>query len=448
MELSYEFFTKMIGTVAVILLVAACAGASQLMKHNIGRQKTWKMILLVGVFGGLFGIYGNISGIELSKAVLSVRDIGPMFAGFLGGPVSGLIAGAIAGAHRLTMGGISAVACVVATSTIGLLCGILSNVFPNVLRKFWWTILIGAGMEILHLCFVLLIVRPFSDAVDIVRVIALPFVTINAVGIASMMAIIHYIERQRDLSLERERMRSELEVATVIQHSLLPSITDTYPGRPEICVSASMEAAKAVGGDFYDVFFVDSDKLAFLIGDVSGKGVPAALFMASAKIILQNCIRNMATLSEALSTANNLLCDKNEADMFVTVWTGVLDLTDGKFVYASAGHNAPVLIRDGETEFLKAKNGFVLGGMEGMQYRVSECRMERGDALFMYTDGVTEASTTANELFGDDRLLACLTGCADTDAQGILQKVHQAIDEFVKDAEQFDDITMLCFKMM
>ena len=134
--------------------------------------------------------------------------------------------------------------------------------------------------------------------------------------------------------------------------------------------------------------------------------------------------------------------------MFVTVWTGVLDLTDGSFVYASAGHNAPVLIRDGETEFLKAKNGFVLGGMEGMQYRVSECRMEQGDALFMYTDGVTEASTTANELFGDDRLLACLTGCTDTDAQGILQKVHQAIDGFVKDAEQFDDITMLCFKML
>ncbi len=446
MESTYEFFSRLIGTLAVILLVAAFAGSTQLVKNNIGRKKTWKVIIITGLFGGLFGIYGNISGFALNGAVISVRDIGPMLAGFIGGPVSGVISGAIAGIHRLTMGGITAVACVVATCLIGLLCGILSIACPGVLKKYHWTLLIGVGMEALHLCIVLLIVKPYSAAFDIVRQIALPFVSVNAVGIASMMGIIHFIEKQQALSLERERLKSELEVASVIQHSLLPSLTDKYPGRPEIAVSGSMEAAKEVGGDFYDVFFVGSDKIAFLIGDVSGKGVPAALFMASAKIILQNCIRDNQSLSDALFTANKVLYEKNEADMFVTVWAGVLDLQNGNLTYVSAGHNPPVLIRGGNTEFLKTKNGFVLAGLGNVKYKEADLQLMEGDTLFLYTDGVTEASTKENELYGNDRLLACLAECTGAGVQAVLESVKESVDGFVQDNEQFDDITMLCLK--
>ena len=446
MNNTYEFFSRLIGTLAVILLVAAFAGSTQLMKKYIGKQKNWKFIILTGIFGGLFGIYGNISGVDLSSAVISVRDIGPMLAGFLGGPVSGVVSGVIAGIHRLTMGGITAVACVVATSVIGLLCGIISVLWPKILRKFHWTLLIGAVMEALHLGIVLILVKPFSTAFGIVKQIALPFVTVNAVGIASMMAIIHFLEKQQDISIERERMKSELEVASVIQHSLLPSLTDKYPGRPEIDVSASMQAAKEVAGDFYDVFFVDQDRLAFLVGDVSGKGVPAALFMASSKTILQNCIRDIPSLADALSTANNVLCEKNDADMFVTVWACVLDLRDGSMTCVSAGHNPPVLIRNGGAEFVKIKNGFVLAGMEGIKYRETELSIDEGDSLFLYTDGVTEASTTAHELYGDDRLLACLAENTGADVWTILERVKSSVDDFVCEAEQFDDITMLCVR--
>lgn len=446
MQNTYEFFSRMIGTLAVILLVSAYAGSTQLLKKYIGRRKNWKFVLITGLFGGLFGIYGNISGIDLNGAVISVRDIGPMLAGLIGGPLSGLLAGAAAGIHRLTMGGLTATACVIATSAIGLLCGLISHFFPNVLKKFWRTLLIGVAMEVLHLGIVLLVVKPFSTAWDIVRQIALPFITVNALGIASMMGIIHFIEKQQALSLERERMKSELEVASVIQHSLLPELSERYPGRPELAIRASMEAAKEVGGDFYDAFFVDQDRIAFLIADVSGKGVPAALFMASSKTILQNCIRDVPKLSEALARANDAICEKNELDMFVTVWAGVLDLRDGSLRFVSAGHNPPVLLREGKAEFLKIKNGFVLGGMEGVRYRENELRLAEGDALFLYTDGVTEAATGENELFGNERLLACLGGCGTEDAQAVLDRVKAAVDGFVKDNEQFDDMTMLCVK--
>ena len=446
MEHTYDFFVRLVGTLAVILLVAIYVGSTQILNKYIGKKRNWKFVLITGLFGGLFGVYGNISGFDLNGAVISVRDIGPMLSGFIGGPVSGLISGAIAGLHRLTMGGITAVACVVATVVIGLLCGILPVLFPNTIKKFYRTLLIGAAMETLHLGIVLLIVKPFSAAFDIVKQIALPFVAVNAVGIATIMGIIRFIEKQRDLSVERERLRSDLEVSSVIQHSLLPTLNDRYPGRQEVAVSASMQAAKQVGGDFYDVFFVDADRIAFIIGDVSGKGVPAALFMASSKIILQNCIRDMRVLGDALFTANNVMCEKNEAEMFVTVWACILDLRTGTLTYTSAGHNPPVLIRDGSAEFVKSKSGLVLGGMENAKYRESEISLSEGDAIFLYTDGVTEATTKENELFGDDRLIECLSGCAGADVQGIIDNVGSAVEAFVRDNEQFDDMTMLCFK--
>ena len=445
-ENTYEFFSRLIGTLAVILLVGVYAGSTQIMKGYIGKRKNWKFICIAGLFGGVFGIYGNISGFDLSGAVISVRDIGPMLAGFIGGPVSGLIAGVIAGVHRLFMGGITAAACVTATTLIGLICGLISRFFPGVLKNSEWVFLIGALMESMHLCIVLLMVKPFSTASDIVRQIALPFIVVNAIGIALMMGIIHFIENQQELSIERERMRSELEVANVIQHSLLPTLNDRYPGREEISVRGTMDAAKDVGGDFYDVFFVDDDRVAFLIGDVSGKGVPAALFMVTSKIILQNCVRNTRTLSEALYIANNALCERNEADMFVTVWAGVLDLKTGEVTYVSAGHNPPVLIRGGEPQYLKSRSNFVLGGMENVRYAESSLWMSEGDVFFLYTDGVTESSSKENGLFGEDRLLACLAEHADSDVQSILDGVRKAVDGFVQDNEQFDDLTMLCLK--
>ena len=441
-----EMFSKMIGTLAVILLVSAFIGGSDIISRFVKTEKKWKYSIVAGLLGGVFGIYGNISGFDFNGAVISVRDIGPMLAGFTGGPVGGLIAGLIAGIHRLTMGGITAWACVVATCCIGLACGVISKYEHKTFEKPLFALLISALMEAFHLCVVLIMVKPFETAFGIVSKIAIPFIAVNALGFMLMITIITYTESKRNLAIEKSRLQSELEVASVIQHSLLPSLTDKYPGRSEISVSASMQAAKQVGGDFYDVFFVDQDRIAFLIGDVSGKGVPAALFMASSKTILQNCIRDIPSLSAALFIANNVMCEKNEAEMFVTVWVGILDLKSGIMKYISAGHNHPVLIRGGKAEFIKSKSSFVLAGMENVKYNESELCLTEGDSLFLYTDGVTEAATSENELFGDERLLGCLNECAGEDVQAILDKVNGSIEAFVRDAEQFDDITMLCVK--
>ena len=446
MENMYSFFSRLIGTLAVILLIAAYAGSTQLLSKHLDHKKSWKVVLLSGLMGGLFGIYGNISGIDLNGAVISVRDIGIMLAGFIGGPLGGILAGAIAGIQRLTMGGITAPACVVATSFLGLFCGLLSMRFRELVKKFLWALLIGAVMEIFHLSVVLLMVKPFSIALDIVKQIALPFITVNAFGIAMMTGIIHFFENQQKVSREQERLRSELMMANVIQNSLLPALTDKYPGRQEVDVSASMEPAKEVGGDFYDLFFVNSDKIAFLVGDVSGKGVPAALFMASSKNILQNYIRNVPSLSEAVSMTNNLLCRKNDADMFVTLWAGILDLTNGKLTFVNAGHNPPVLLRSGNAEFIKTRPGLVLAGMEETKYRENELQLQDGDVIFLYTDGVTEAIDREEALYGNDRLLDCLSASSEGDARAILENIRNSVNEFVQGNEQFDDITMLCLR--
>ncbi|MBQ7625353.1 MAG: SpoIIE family protein phosphatase [Clostridia bacterium] len=443
-----NLFTKLIGTLAVILLVAAFIGGSDVLSKFIKTNKKWKYSIVFGILGGLFGVYGNVSGFNLNGAVVSVRDIGPMLSGFVSGPLGGIIAGLIAGIHRLTLGGITANACVVATCCIGFMSGFISIKKHELMKKPYVAFLFGVLAEVFHLSLVLVMVKPFETALDIVKQIAVPFILINAVGFALMVTIITYTERQRNLVVEQSRLQSELEVATVIQHSLLPAVTADYPGRKEVDVSAFMEAAKEVGGDFYDVFFVDGNRIGFEIGDVSGKGVPAALFMATAKTTLLNCIRDIPSLAEAVMTANNSLCARNEADMFVTLWVGVLDLTSGEMTFVSAGHNPPVIVSGNEPEYLKSKSGFVLAGMQNVKYTENTIKLNVGDTVCLYTDGVTEANDKAQELFGEDRLIKCFDGIESASAEEILTGVKKAVDEFVNGAPQFDDQTMLCFKYL
>ena len=439
-------FSKLIGTLAVILVVAGFIGGSDIISKVMKTDRKWLYSIIFGFLGGLFGIYGNISGFDLQGAIISVRDMGPMLAGFAGGPVGGFVAGLIAGLHRLTFGGITAHACIIATCCIGLMCGFLSAKWNELVKKPHIALLLGALMEVFHLGVVLAIVKPFETAFDIVRQITLPFIVINAIGFALMVAIITYTEKQKALVIEKSRIQSELEVATVIQHSLLPAINEKYPGRSEIDISAFMETAKEVGGDFYDVFFIGSDRIAFMIGDVSGKGVPAALFMANAKITLQNCIRDIPKLSKAVETANNALYSVNEANMFVTLWVGILELNTGELTYVNAGHNPPILVKNGDPSYLRTKGGFVLAGMEDMIYKENSLILDKGDLLYLYTDGVTETNSASEELFGENRLIDCFENVKNASAEQIIQVVKRAVDGFVQDNDQFDDMTMLCFK--
>ena len=261
-----------------------------------------------------------------------------------------------------------------------------------------------------------------------------------------MITIIQYTRNQQVLSAEKNRMESELEVASVIQHSLLPLLNEDYPGWKGLEISASMDAAKEVGGDFYDVFFVDPTHLAIEIGDVSGKSVPAAMFMASSKITLQNCIRDIPNLEAAIAAANNALCARNEAQMFLTLWVGILDLVTGEITFINAGHNPPILMHNGEAQYMRLRSGFVLGGMEDMKYSAHHQQLDSGDTLYLYTDGVTEAEDSYHNLFGEERLLFCFAGKTDRSPSSIILTIQGSVEAFVNGNDQFDDMTMLCVR--
>ena len=258
---------------------------------------------------------------------------------------------------------------------------------------------------------------------------------------------IEYVDQVRKVTAEKERIGAELQTAATIQNSMLPHIFPPFPERDELELYASMDPAREVGGDFYDFFLVDEDHLCMVIADVSGKGIPAALFMMVSKLILQSYALLGQSPAEILTSANDAICSNNQAGMFVTVWVGILEISTGRLTAANAGHEFPVLKRAaGDFELFKDKHGFVIGGMEGLKYKQYELQLEPGDKLFVYTDGVPEATDANLELFGTDRMLAALNEAKDQNPQKVLQGVREAVDAFVKEAEQFDDLTMLCLQ--
>ena len=239
------------------------------------------------------------------------------------------------------------------------------------------------------------------------------------------------------------RIDKELEYAKQIQLSALPT---NFPEGEDYSIYAQMIAAKEVGGDFYDFYKLNDQTVAFLAADVSGKGIPAAMFMMTAKTIIKDLAESGMAVNEIFTKANEKLCENNESGMFVTAWMGILDLKTGNLQFANAGHNPPLIKRaDGSFAYLKSRAGFVLAGMEGVRYRVGELTLGPGDRVFLYTDGVTEATNAHNQLYGEDRLLTFMNENSAVAADALLPALKANIDEFVGEAPQFDDITMLMF---
>ena len=258
---------------------------------------------------------------------------------------------------------------------------------------------------------------------------------------------VEYVDEVKRVTAEKERIGTELQMATRIQAAMLPHIFPAFPDRPEMDIYAVMDPAKEVGGDFYDYFLIDNDHLCMVMADVSGKGVPAALFMMASKIIIQSCAMLGQSAGEILTKTNEAICSNNAEQMFVTVWLGILELSTGKLTAANAGHEYPVVKRPGgRFELLHDRHGFVIGGMEGVRYTEYGLRLEPGSKLFVYTDGVAEATNAAKELFGTERMLDALNEDANAAPQQILKNVRGAVDGFVQGAEQFDDLTMLCLE--
>ena len=243
------------------------------------------------------------------------------------------------------------------------------------------------------------------------------------------------------------RIDKELEFAKTIQHSAIPTVFPPYPGHSEFDIYAAMDTAKEVGGDFYDFYFVGENKLGFLIADVSGKGIPAAMFMMTAKTIIKGYAESGKSVDEVFTIANEKLCESNEAGMFVTAWFGVLNLLTGKVAFVNAGHNPPLVRhKDSTFDYIKSKPSFVIAGMEGMKYRRNEIFLSPGDEIYLYTDGVTEATDSENRLYGEERLVRFLNTLHGLSGEEICHAVKADVADFVGDAPQFDDITMLYLK--
>ena len=255
-----------------------------------------------------------------------------------------------------------------------------------------------------------------------------------------------YIEDITVITQEKERVNTELNMANKIQSSMLPHIFPAFPNRHEFDIYASMVPAKEVGGDFYDFFLIDDDHLCMVMADVSGKGVPAALFMMISKVILQNFAMLGKSPSEILERTNTALCSGNQVEMFVTVWLGILEISTGKIIAANAGHEYPATTQDGRFAILRDRHGFIIGGMDGMKYKEYELQMHPGDRLFLYTDGVPEATDNNRQMFGTDRMIEALNREPDASPERVLENIRNAVDDFVRGAEPFDDLTMLCIE--
>ena len=249
------------------------------------------------------------------------------------------------------------------------------------------------------------------------------------------------------VTAEKERFDTELSLAARIQASMLPHVFPPFPDRAEFDLCAVMDPAREVGGDFYDFFLIDDDHLGLVIADVSGKGVPAALFMMASKIILQSCAMLGRSPAEILTKTNEAICSNNPVEMFVTVWLGILEISTGRLTAANAGHEYPVLKRaGGGYELYRDRHGIVIGAMPGARYQAYELQLMPGDRLFTYTDGVPEAMNAEGRLFDTARMVKALNAQPEAGPEALLHNVRRAVDDFVGDAEQFDDMTMLCLE--
>ena len=336
-------------------------------------------------------------------------------------------------------------------------------------NAFLWTLLLfSAGMGVVAVVLGILLMRRtvvqplkmLSRATDEFagldehytreHVISLPIHTKDEIGDLyrktrdMQLSLIDYMDNLARVTTEKEHISTELNVANRIQADMLPQIFPAFPNYSEFSIYAMMHPAKEVGGDFYDFFLVDEDHLAMVVADVSGKGVPAALFMVIAKTLIKSRAQMGDSPSEVLRNVNNQLCEGNEEEFFVTVWLGILEISTGKGWAVNAGHEHPVVRRgNGEFELVVYRHSPAVAVMQDMNFRQHEFRLEPGDALFVYTDGVPEATNAKGELFGNQRMLDALNAHRDAKPEEVLPALHRAVDDFVGEAPQFDDITML-----
>ncbi len=438
--------------ICVIVVVAYLITRTTSFDRVLGNTATWKnQAILILLFGAL-SIYGTESGITILGAPANVRDLGPMVGGLACGPVVGLGAGLIGAAYRFSLGGFTAVPCTTATVLAGLLGGLIFILAGRKFIGMHGAVLFAVGMEASHMGLTLLLCQPFDQALAVVRGVALPMIIANAVGVFIFALIIGSLITGRQTKAERdaylselERKKAELRIAHDIQMSFLP---EDLPEVTGLAVSALALPAKEVGGDFYDVIPLSGNRTAFVIADVAGKGVPAALFMALSRTVLRANTQVPRSAREAINEANALIAADAKSGMFVTLFYAVVDPVERTLTYVNAGHNPPLLFRSATARPFELKGtGIILGVLPDADYREETLALESRDLIILYTDGVTEAINPREEQFGERRLIDTVMNSRDLSPEEIVDRIRQAVADFSEDEPQFDDQTLMVLRV-
>ena len=446
-----ELLLTMVEKICVIVVIAYLITRTKYFMEILDKKFTLKnRVILILIFGAV-SIFGTYSGIEIFGAFANVQDLGPMIAGLIGGPVIGVGAGLIGGVHRYFLGGFTCVPCSLATVLAGLFGGIVYLLRKGKFIGVPGAVLFAALMETFHMILVLIIARPYSEAVVIVKDFSIPMIFSNSLGMFFFAFIISNLIKERETAEERdkyfdelERKRYELKIAHDIQQSFLP---DAIPVLKGFDLAALNLPAKEVGGDFYDFILVSEDKIGVTIADVSGNGVPAALFMALSRTIVRANATRSPGVADVIQDANRLITSDAKSGMFVTLFYAILDLREKTLTYVNAGHNPPVMFKGktGELIMLKAK-GIALGALEDIKLEERKIILNSGDVVVFYTDGVTEAVDDREEQFGEERLFKAIKENHNLSAKDIIEKINEETLSFCGKQPQFDDITLMALK--
>ena len=452
-------FLVLLQLICVIIVVAYLLTRSRIFPEVLDGHPVIKTQgILILVFGAL-SIYGTVSGVEFMGAIINVRDLGPMVAGLLGGPLVGIGAGLIGAAYRMSLGGFTVISCSLATVLAGLFGGLIWLAHKRKFAGIMICVLFAILMEGLHMLLALAICRPFSQALEVVGTVALPMILANAAGMFVFAFIIKNLQNERTMQAERdtllremEHKNTELAIAAEIQQSFLP---DTITQIEGFDIAAKSVMAKEVGGDFFDVIPFEiipysKERLGIIIADVSGKGIPAALFMALSRIVVRvNATWYREWPDKAIRNANAIITADSKSGMFVTLFYGVLDTSSRSLTYVNAGHNPPLICHgtDGSFSELPA-TGIAMGALPDADYTADTMRLGRGDVILLYTDGITEAENARLEMFGEERLRNVISQSRTQPSTGIITNILDDVRLFCGDHPQSDDITLMVISVV
>jgi sigma-B regulation protein RsbU (phosphoserine phosphatase) len=447
-----DLLLALVEKISVIVIIAYLITRTEYFMEILDKKFTLKNQTFLILIFGAFSIFGTYSGIEILGAIANVRDLGPMIAGLIGGPLIGIMAALIGAIHRYFLGGFTMVACTLATLLAGLFGGIIymlnKGKFVGIVKAGIFAIL----MESLHMIMGLYISQPYSQAVIVIGNVSIPMILSNSLGMIIFAFIISNRMKERKTTEERdkylvelERKKQELKIAFDIQQSFLPESTPKIEGFE---LSALSRPAREVGGDFYDFIPITKDKLGLVIADVSGKGIPAALFMALSRTLIHATTMGNLTVANSIGQANKLIFADAKSGVFVTLFYAVLDSKQMILRYVNAGHNPPILLRGASNDIVLLKaRGIALGVIEDVEFQEAEIKLAQGDQVIFYTDGITEAINEKEEQFSQERLFNIIKENYALSAQDLMKKIENEVNIFVKDQPQFDDITLMILKV-